>query len=1108
MAGLPKKRKLLSDVQRLSHSERTRTLAMLGRDHAGTKGLRKLLDSLDGDLYEWQLRLTMAKTAGESSDLIEGLRHPFRSVRSSAIHGLGYVSVDRAAFREALFSAAAADRRLLLAVIRKRRDNELADLLIEEVFGTFGAAEAAALIPACSPEQAKAWLPRLEHGVANWSSIARSHPDLFSDYLTERMGEAPISRDAWWGRAGSGIATLADRHPHLVLDLWENHAPPAILPHPIRQKLPRLASAAPDRTVGLLLRPELRSELRKNLRCVARRIARANDDTVAELAAAVAEDHAALASVLGRLAPSRRQGIFRQAMQGIDTAQLQIWKPLLSVLPHELRHAEARRMLDLDFYREQPAARWEILGSLPITEWWGELLAETHASDATVRGQAYRRLISATLEANNPEQFSDLLDHLQRLKNDQDPVRLPAMQALAVCPPHLVQRQHLGSITDLVRFVVEARDTSYGTTYALGAFLQRLLASASTEERKDLAPICVDAMALLASRRGTLDLGRLHQALPRGGEAILFEALSSRLQEDVKADRFDLLFGLTRALGPRGHRVPELQDLLETVTRTKRDQPARQAIQMWLEPRGTRTTRVAKVIDHDPSAALIEPVMRILSLGRQDLLDVAFSSKALTGRFASAQRRIVPVVESGFHRWSPQQREKYASLLSKAIVDEHTGHLQVMGIRTLSRIPEVGHSHLERALSSTDVNVVEAALAGLSWGEQPEESLDLLLSYAGGDRARVAVYAATRAARFAEPSKLVDSLRTLVESDSAKVTSRKEALRILGHSMAPGSLEVLANVWSQRPLHPDIGIALASALRHQPDAEVTWEVLEAMATGTADEALALVNAVSPLAWPARHRERLAALVTPLVAHENRHVSAAAWHDLARWRPYSGEVSTVIRGSIADLTVRSDWPNATAQLLRLVDGFPADPLLLNAVSDLVAQTEPPEFNAAPSRDLPVRQRLRALAAVDPQSVEARIVVGSTADHLVEAGYPGEALAFAMRSINWESPTVTLQAIAMLGTEHPSCWPQLFSVVSAGLGEWGHHGRWDPEELLGTATHLVESGSEPDSLVAAAVVAAAGPRSGWSQPWRQAVRELRQHPSPWVQDHANHILTAPE
>lgn len=64
-----------------------------------------------------------------------------------------------------------------------------------------------------------------------------------------------------------------------------------------------------------------------------------------------------------------------------------------------------------------------------------------------------------------------------------------------------------------------------------------------------------------------------------------------------------------------------------------------------------------------------------------------------------------------------------------------------------------------------------------------------------------------------------------------------------------------------------------------------------------------------------------------------------------------------------------------------------------------------------------------------------------------------------------------------------------------------------DLVAISEELSESG-EADGLVAAATVGAAGPQTGWAQPWRQLLVRLRQHGSVWVQSLALNIRSSSE
>ena len=158
--------------------------------------------------------------------------------------------------------------------------------------------------------------------------------------------------------------------------------------------------------------------------------------------------------------------------------------------------------------------------------------------------------------------------------------------------------------------------------------------------------------------------------------------------------------------------------------------------------------------------------------------------------------------------WLPRQQARYAELLVGAARDERMPEwYRASAVKALGHIPG---AVLAQFLDSDDVLLQEAALAGLAWTDRPDLALPLLLAHAGGDRARVAMYAASRAARYVRPSLLPRLLQPLLSGDGAKVTSRKEAVRLLGELRAPGAGAILTEAWPTA--HRDVRAAIASTV--------------------------------------------------------------------------------------------------------------------------------------------------------------------------------------------------------------------------------------------------------------------------------------------------------
>ncbi len=1107
MAKLPSKRALLKEVAPLTHDQRTRRLAILGREHAGTPELRALLDKLDGDLHEWQLRLIAATAARESSDLLAGLDHPLRSVRSAAVRGLRHVTIGSDELRTRLLRSTPNDRTAIIKVIRARGDTELADRLIGPLFERFGARTAASLLPACTPASAHEWLPRLDHGVANWASIARAQPDAFLTFLRSELNGSVLGRSMWWNRTRDGIVQLALDDPAAVFELWTTLAPPLGQPAAIGQAFGSLMGHDPDRALRSILDDGNHFDLKDAVRRSGRRLANASDETLTLVAERIGNDQRFLIDLLTPLAPSRREALFEAAMATTERSQLEIMHALAPVLPHAVRHREARRQLETEAVRQQPAQRLEVLTSLAIDEVWDELRAATEASDASLRAAGYNRLVRAAVRSGDRSAFDRMLDELQRLANDQDPVRSAAFTALAEVSPTMIDSTNFTAVENLVRFAVEARDTSGGTTHQLRQLVVRIMTSGATPERRDLIGPAADAFASLVAGGHIGYLGPLHQQLPRGGAQLLFDALESRLVDDVAAERFGFLFALTSAMGPRAFGVEGLQDLLADIALGGKATPAQTAIRHWLADPTSRSERVGRLAASDVSAARLPEVFDYIARKRQDLLDDVLGTDFPTGRWANTARSVVPSTRQPLWRWNPAQRRTYARKLRSAVQDEHRPAMKASALHSLGRVPEAGHDALLEFVDSDDVLVAEAALGALAWTQRPGDALETLLARAGGDRARVAAYAATRASRFADPATVTSRLRAALADDETKLTARKEILRILGDIRPDGSVDLLREVWAGRPLHRDLSIALASALRNHPELDLTWEVLGEMATGSNDEALALVQAARPLAWPRDQRARLAALVVPLLEHRHHTVSNAAWLALDHLLPSSDLARDTIIRTLTNLDSWTHISPAADRLRSLLMSPDEVDVLTTIVSELVAQSEPPGTDAGAERDRPLAQRLELLTHRSYPEPAAQQALRAAASVVAASGYPAEAARFIVAGAEEQSPVPTMVRLAELSEEHPDARWKSFSAVPQVLGGQRTRSSIEPGPLLDFVRSNADAG-EGAAMIAVAVTQFVGADLEWPEPWRSVLRRLREHDSPWVAGMARATWTARE
>ncbi len=97
-----------------------------------------------------------------------------------------------------------ARRRLLRAVVADGRSG-LADRLIDGVRADWGDADAAVLLPGCTPGCAARLLPELLHAVRGWGGLGRRHPGLLLDVCGQQLAALPEPHRAeWWHRYSAG----------------------------------------------------------------------------------------------------------------------------------------------------------------------------------------------------------------------------------------------------------------------------------------------------------------------------------------------------------------------------------------------------------------------------------------------------------------------------------------------------------------------------------------------------------------------------------------------------------------------------------------------------------------------------------------------------------------------------------------------------------------------------------------------------------------------------------------------------------------------------------------------------------------------------------------
>ncbi|WNI21146.1 hypothetical protein [Streptomyces sp. ITFR-16] len=1114
---------LLKALDPLPYPRRMRELAARARVLSASGRLRAVLDDLDdGDAYERETAV-VAASAGQDRDWIAArLADPDPFVQGHALRVAHSLGVPDTAYERALDDLPrTARRRLLRAVVTDGR-TALADRLIDQVREVWGDSEALVLLPGCTTATAARLLPALLHAVRGPRTLARAHPDLLLDAVERQLADLPGAHRAdWWQRYAPGVAATATIRPGRVLDLLDRFGPPT-LPPPLTGRLGALAAADPARVARLLLRPggTQRMLWAGTLgRSVLYRLARtAPEGLLVELGRTMPQGARGLVQLLQALPPGRRGSFHASVVAGLGRgAAVTVDAAVLDALPRSAVADEARRLAER---AARSGAEWGTVllaeSYLPVAEVRERLLTATRRPSAEDRALAWPLLIRNAARSGAPEPVAALLDDMARLRNEQDPVRSAALGALAAVPAALFTDDVEPALDRTASDAVEARDSSPATRHALSALALRLLREHAATRHRALVNWALRTLVRISGNTGGADLGRLDRTLRRGQESEVFEALRPWMEAGTERADHGLVFALARALGRRAAGLPELQDLLEQAVRFGENHEARTAVGLWLEPVAHRGERVARILAADPSAGALPEVLRVLTRSRTDLLDPYLADPPPYGRFLppGTPWTVDPV---DVRRWVPRQRRAALRALERAARDEKLPlYARATAVRALARVPSAGARAVLDWTGSDDVVLAEAALTALGSTDRADEVLPELLAHHGDDRARVAVFAAGRAAQDVRPSLLAPLLRARLAPGTGKVTSRKETVR-LAVSRLPRdtAADLVAEACAAPGQHLDVRAVCVAAAVSLLDDERMWELLTDAATG-ATVLRAAVLRVRPPDLPAPHRARYARLVREACGMHDEEPAAAAHAVVARWVPWEPGACEVLVAATTDLGRRRSWRSAADALVTAAPaaGEAAQALVrtLRTLADAVAMDD-----AGSERDRPERQRLvhlvnRLASSAGGRTGTSLRPVLTTAGELLARyrDHAPQAAELLVRAVDPdEGPDALYAALDRLARLHEGR-PVLAARTAAVFANRlpAPHGRDGSDTLLEVAARLAEDRGTAQGLLAVELTGAGGRHSDWSGPWRTQLRLLRRHPEAEVRDAAYAHVTVRE
>ncbi|WP_128380472.1 hypothetical protein [Streptomyces cavernae] len=1102
---------LLNALDPLPYSRRMRELVSWARE---STELRPVLDELDVRGPSERGIAVVAAAAGRDTDWIAGhIADPDSFVRRHALRVADSLQVPDDVYASALVDASEAVRRDLLEAVARGRRKALADRLVDTVRADWGDTQAARLLPGCSSLTVARLLPELFHAVRGWQPLGKRHPGALLDVVEGELTGLPESlRETWWRRYARAVEVTVHADPLRVLELVERRGPTE-LPHELVPHLGTFANVAPAQVLRMMLDGVYDLGRWFPRPTALRRLVRSGAAELAPLGGMLAERSDHLAQFVKALPPAERHAFYTASIQGRGDAHTDVDSVILEALPRSCVAEEARRMADAA--RERGSLWSTVLlaeSFLPVTEVRDRLVEATRRPLADDRAEAWPLLIRNAARSGRPDAVTAVLEDMARLRNEQDPVRAPALHALADTHPALFTEDAEPHLDRIAADAVEARDSSPWTRQELSRLALSVLREHAAGRSRELVNWALRTLVRISGSTGGADLGRLDRTLRRGQEHQVYEALRPWIEAGAEKADYSLTFALARAVGRRAAGMAELQELLWQAIRYGNDTTVHRAVELWLEPPATRDERVARILAQDASAGALSAVCATVTRRRTDLLDVLLADTPPYGRFLTKGSPWYVPVDGYVRRWAPRQQRAVLRQLTETAADAGLpDHTRATAIARAAVVPSGGPELIRRWADAPNVVLAEAALVALARIDRPGDVVPELLAHAGGDRARVAVYAATHASLHVPPSVLAGQLREVLLAPGAKVTGRKEAARLAAARLpVPQAAELLAEVYADA--HRDVRAACVTAAGALLADDRAWTLLRDAARGEPVLRTAVLR-TQPLDLAEPYRERYARLVREASDTDDPQTATLAFEALADWTPWSPDAPLVLAGATTDLTNRETWRAAADGLVTAAVGAAHGVRgLEQALTELAEAEEGPD--AEERRDRPARRRvehlvellgLRAWSAPGP--VRAAALAAGEVLARYDAFVP-QAAALLAGHLDLDSEPhavdTALDRLAVLTDGRPALTGSIARALSARMQRQTRQG--DPDALLPTVHRLTEHGGFAEGLLAAALTDALGQRTGWSAPWREQLRSLRRHRAPDVRDAALARTTA--
>jgi hypothetical protein len=517
-----------------------------------------------------------------------------------------------------------------------------------------------------------------------------------------------------------------------------------------------------------------------------------------------------------RLPPHKRLAILENLGETLRGKDGELPLHIVEKMPKNQRQAQARHAVELPAWKGHPEKFLPYLAFLP----WDEAAAHSARyfaqPDGAVRALAVASLIGCA--RYDAARLTDVLNLVSARKNEQDPVRLAMVSAVAALPPSRWEASHLDALQKMIDVALTARDISHATLTGCMFLALKLLPF-----HPDFS--CAQ-ISLLSEKLGSFGTFQAEQRINNAIMVRLEPHLTPLVQAWVQQSRHSAIFGLMRIFGRRLKATPNLLALIKQLTESTKESVATSALGLLLQLRlGQEDDLIMGLLRKDQGWITVNAVQRHLHVKRQDWLTKFLVPRKFKGRFSTGRSSFFPRYTRGFHRWTANQQNLYATTQKDLIDSPKRSTWEIfVAMGTLAEMPSISADFL-----------VHLAGEGTTQPSHREKAIELLgrvdagkgvptlLQQLDTQMARIAIYALRHSLLSMPPDEALSQLKSV---SMQKVTVAKEVLRLAGELGNESAFGFLSSYARDQTLHVDVRIALFRALWSFLERPEVWDLFE------------------------------------------------------------------------------------------------------------------------------------------------------------------------------------------------------------------------------------------------------------------------------------------